>query len=262
LPAEDAIVLSKPSQTKARAFKIAAPMLSRIANFDDADPLKLEPDVSFDWVPPGQAIPRDADVIILFGTKSTIGDLAFLKSQGWDHDILAHARSGGRVLGICGGYQLLGRRIADPNGVDGAPGSAAGLGLLDVETVMTGDKTVTPVQGVCAETGTALTGYEIHMGRTDGPDTFRPFAKIDGQADGARSADGRIEGTYVHGAFAEDAFRRAWLTQLGATSDVSMTYGREVERALNALADGVERSADVDGLLALARAPIWTPRTS
>ncbi|MEM1037069.1 MAG: cobyric acid synthase [Pseudomonadota bacterium] len=259
LPAEDAVALTKPSKATDSPLRIVAPMLSRIANFDDADPLKLEPGVAFEWVPPGRAIPRDADLIILFGTKSTIGDLVFLRAQGWDHDIIAHARAGGHVLGICGGYQILGRSISDPNGVDGSPGEAEGLGLLDVETIMTGDKHVAPVDARCAETGEPISGYEIHMGRTSGSDTARPFAMIDGTPDGATSADGRIQGTYLHGAFTSDGFRRSWLDRLGASTDNALSYGSEVERALDNLADGFEAAVDIDALLDLAKQPGWTP---
>ncbi|MEM7767975.1 MAG: cobyric acid synthase [Pseudomonadota bacterium] len=259
LPAEDAVALTRPDTQTGGALKIAAPMLSRMANFDDADPLKLEPSVAFHWVPPGQSIPRDADLIILFGTKSTLGDLAFLRQQGWDHDVIAHARAGRRVLGICGGYQMLGQKIADPGGVDGVPGEEKGLGLLDVETAMDGEKRVAPVTGRCAITGEALTGYEIHMGRTNGPDAARPFAMIDDSPDGATSADGRIQGTYLHGAITSDSFRRAWLQRSGAAPDASLDYGAEVERALDALADGFEAAVDVDALFALAKPPGWTP---
>lgn len=260
LPAEDAVALNDLKPPKAGALKIAAPMLSRIANFDDADPLRLEPGVSFEWIRPGQPIPRDADVVILFGTKSTLGDLAFLREQNWDHDIIAHARSGGAVLGICGGYQMLGRRIADPNGVDGTPGEVDGLGLLNVETVMTSTKRVASATGVCALTGQAIVGYEIHTGRTDGPDTARPFALIDGGKDGATSANGRIQGAYIHGAFSSDGFRRAWLTRTGAAGDPVLNYHAEVEQAIEAIADGVEAAVNTDALFALAQPPGWSPR--
>ncbi|MEM7493650.1 MAG: cobyric acid synthase [Pseudomonadota bacterium] len=253
LPAEDAVALSKPSASKDASLKIAAPMLSRIANFDDADPLRLEPELDFEWVPPGKPIPRDADLIILFGTKSTLGDLAFLRAQGWDHDIIAHARGGGRVLGICGGYQMLGRKITDSDGVDGMAGDAEGLGLLNVETVMAGEKRVAPIEGQCAQTGEIISGYEIHMGKTYGPDTARPFAFIKGQGDGAISTDGRVQGTYIHGAFAKDGFRAAWLGHLGVETQSQLRYSAAVEDALDALADEVEAAVDVDALLALAR---------
>lgn len=248
LPAEDAVVLERPATRRPGGLKIVAPMLSRIANFDDADPLKMEPGVDFQWIPPGETIPRDAEIIILFGTKSTLGDLAFLRRQGWDHDIIAHARSGGRVLGVCGGYQMLGKTIADPDGVDGAEGSASGLGLLDVETMMIKNKTVTPVDGACAQSGDPVQGYEIHSGETIGRDTCRPLFQLDNHADGARSADGLIEGTYIHGAFASDAFRRRWLARAGATAADNFHYENAVEQALDDLADGVEAVLDVDRL--------------
>ena len=194
-------------------------MLSRIANFDDADPLRVDPGVDFAFVPPGQPVPRDADVVVLFGTKSTVGELAFLRAQGWDHDVIAHARTGGRVLGVCGGYQMLGRRVHDPAGVDGPAGAADGLGLLDVETTMAGEKTLRRADGRCALTGEPVSGYEIHMGQTRGPDLARPMLQLDTGSDGARDASGRVEGTYLHGLLANDAWRRAWLARAGAATD-------------------------------------------
>ena len=234
-------------------LRIAAPILSRLANFDDADPLRQQPGVAFTWVPPGRPIPRDCDVVLLFGSKSTLGELAYLREQGWDHDILAHARGGGRVLGICGGFQLLGRRIHDPAGVDGPPGSAEALGLLDVETTMVADKTVRAVTGVCALSGVPVSGYEIHAGRTRGPDCERAVFEIGGRRDGALSVDGRVAGTYLHGMFANDAFREQWLRRAGATALPGYGYAAAVEAALEALAEHVEKAVDVDALLAAAR---------
>ena len=259
LPAEDAVVLDLPARAAGGKLNIAAPMLSRMANFDDADPLKHEAGVDFHWIRPGQPIPRDSDIIILFGTKSTLGDLAFLRQQGWDHDIIAHARAGGRVLGICGGYQMLGKRITDPDGIDGEPGETAGLGLLDVETRMDQQKHVAPVSGECADSGAPVSGYEIHTGRTSGPDTVRPMFSLAGTADGARSASGLIQGTYLHGAFSGDGFRRAWLEQAGGPVDAGLNYTKAVEQALDDLADGVEAAVDIEALLDSARTPGWHP---
>ena len=261
LPPEDAAVLDCPGERRAAGagagteerVRIVAPRLSRIANFDDVDPLRLEPAVDFAFVPPGAPLPRDADVVVLPGTKSTLGDLAFLRSQGWDHDVIAHARSGGRVIGLCGGYQMLGRRVCDPDGVDGPAGEAPGLALLDVETVMEGEKSVRPVAGTCARSGAALSGYEIHMGSTTGPDTARPFAYLaDGAdlADGAVSADGRVEGSYVHGCFAGDEFRARWLEGVRAGTSSALAYESAVEQALDELADGLEAALDVEALFA------------
>lgn len=257
LPAEDAVVLGQMKSTGGGKIRIAAPMLSRIANFDDADPLRNEPNVDFFFVPPGQAIPRDVDVIILFGTKSTLGDMAFLREQGWDHDILAHARTGGRVLGICGGYQMLGQWVSDPQGVDGAAGEAKGLGLLQVETLMQGQKTVRPVKGHCARGGRGVSGYEIHVGVTRGADMARPFLQLTDGPDGAISADGRIEGTYVHGLFAEDCFRAEWLERVRTGTSSAASYDASVDAALNALADGLEAHMDVDRFFDLAEPPGW-----
>jgi len=261
LPAEDAVSLQDPSPKTTGALKVAAPMLSRIANFDDADPLRLDPNIDFQWVPPGTPLPRDADLIILFGSKSTIGDLQFLRDQGWDHDLMAHARAGGHVLGICGGYQMLGQEIHDPHGHDGPAGSVPGLGLLNVTTVMTDTKQLTPITAECARTGLAISGYEIHVGQTDGPDRQQPFAHLRGQPEGARSIDHRIQGTYLHGVFAQDAFRQAWLSGIGAVGSATFEFEATVEAALDELADEVSQAVDVDALLAIAQAPRFARRS-
>ncbi|MCP3418209.1 cobyric acid synthase [Bradyrhizobium brasilense] len=250
LPAEDALGLGearKPGQ-----HKIAFLALSRIANFDDLDPLKLEPGVDLVMVRPGEAIPGDAKLVILPGSKSTRGDLAFLRAQGWDIDLLAHHRRGGHVLGLCGGYQMLGHSVADPDGIEGPAGETRGLGLLDVTTTMTEQKTLTRVGAVHAATSQPINAYEIHIGRTDGPDRARPFASLDGTAEGAVSADGRVHGSYLHGLFASDDFRKAFLAQLDIAA-ADQPYGARVESALDALAGHIETHLDVEGLLALAR---------
>ena len=261
LPAEDAVDLDRKKDSSScdldrtsatsGACVIAVPMLSRIANFDDLDPLGMEPGVTLRFIKPGEAIPGDATVVILPGSKSTIGDLAFLRAQGWDIDIRAHLRRGGRVLGLCGGYQMLGASIDDPDGVDGRAGRVDGLGLLDIATVMRGDKSTTLVRGTHLASGTAITGYEIHLGQTAGADCARPLLTIDGRPDGAISRDGRVQGTYVHGLFAGDAFRRAWLADLGIVS--ALAYDTRIDTALDALADHLEAHLDIDALLAIAR---------
>lgn len=248
LPAEDALDLSGRDGT---GLHVACLALSRIANFDDLDPLKLEPSLRLTMVRAGQALPGDVDLLILPGSKSTRGDLAFLRAQGWDIDIAAHIRRGGHLLGICGGYQMLGRLIRDPEGIEGEPGDSDGLGLLDLVTTMTPDKRLTRTRAIHAATGAEMEGYEIHIGRTEGPDRARPFAHVDGQPEGAVTADGRIMGSYLHGMFTGDAFRAAFLDRLGAAS--SLGYGAEVEAVLDRLADHVEAHLDVAGLLALAR---------
>ena len=250
LPAEDALDL--PRRSRDHGLKVVCLALSRIANFDDLDPLAQEPGVSLSMIGPGEVIPGDTDLVILPGSKSTRGDLAFLRAQGWDVDLAAHVRRGGHVLGICGGYQMLGRSISDPEGIEGPAGSDPGLGLLEVSTVMTADKRLSRVRARHAASGLSLEGYEIHIGRTEGPDCTRPFAIIDGSPDGAISQDGRISGSYLHGLFADDAFRSAWLEGLGvARSDVR--YEAKVDGVLDALAEHMEAHLDVEGLLALAR---------
>jgi adenosylcobyric acid synthase len=251
LPAEDALDLEHSGAHGNTACVIAVPMLARIANFDDLDPLGMEPGVQLIFVRPGQPIPANANVIVLPGTKSTIGDLAFLRAQGWDIDIKAHVRRGGHVLGLCGGYQMLGRTIADPDGIDGAAGHVDGLGLLDIVTTMHGDKSTKLTRGTHCATGTPIEGYEIHLGRSEGPDCARPVVSIDGRMDGACSPDGRVQGTYLHGLFSNDTFRAAWLQGLGIAS--SLAYEHRVESALDALADHLEAHLDIEALLAIAR---------
>ncbi len=255
LPAEDAVSLSLGRSEHTGCIRIAAPLLSRLANFDDADPLRFEPDVDFTFVPPGRPIPRDVDVVILFGTKSTNGDLDFLRAQGWDHDVMAHARNGGRVLGVCGGFQMLGRRIHDPAGADGPVGSRPGLGLLELETTMAGEKTVRPAHGHCTLSGAAVTGYEIHTGQSDGRALARPMFQLETGPDGARSQDGLIEGTYLHGMFANDAYRHAWLGRIRSTAAATLRYEASVEAALDDVATTLADSVDTDALFATARRP-------
>ena len=261
LPAEDAVSLIQGDLDSDRPIKIVAPMLSRMANFDDADPLRLDSEVDFQFVPPGKPLPRDADLVILFGTKSTMGDLQFLKDQGWDHDIIAHARSGGRVLGVCGGYQMLGRRIIDEHGVDGSAGQVDGLGLLNVETKMIGTKTVRPVTGQCSRTGVEVSGYEIHVGETFGPDCKRPVTRVDATNDGAQSPSGLVSGTYVHGLLCGDDYRRLFLNHISSYTS-SYAYSDVVDDALDDLADGLEEYLDVEALFESARPPGWrvTPK--
>ncbi len=249
LPAEDALDLAPAGDGPVKVVCLA---LSRIANFDDLDPLKLVPGVTVQMVLPGQPIPGDAALVILPGTKSTRGDLEFLRAQGWDIDLLAHHRRGGRILGICGGYQMLGQSVADPEGIEGAPGVTPGLGLLQVDTVMRADKRLAQVRATHAASGLAVSGYEIHIGRTEGPDRARPFAHVEGRPEGARSADGRVEGSYLHGLFAEDAFRAAWLAGLGV-AEGGPAYGATVDAVLDRLAAHLEAHLDVPGLLGLAR---------
>lgn len=250
LPAEDALDIA--SGPRGDGITIACLTLSRIANFDDLDPLKAEPGVNLVMVRAGEAIPGDARLVILPGSKSTRGDLAFLRAQGWDIDLAAHLRRGGHVLGICGGYQMLGHQVSDPEGIEGPAGETAGLGFLDIDTVMTPDKRLSRVRATHVASGLPVDGYEIHIGRSQGPDCNRPFAMVEGRPEGAIGADGRVVGSYLHGLFHEDAFRAAYLAGLGIQA-APRQHGAEIEAVLDALADHLEAHLDVPGLLALAR---------
>ena len=251
LPPEDALALDAPDRRRGGVPLIAVPHFPHIANFDDLDPLRQEPGVAVVFVAPGEPIPAEADLIVLPGSKTTIDDCAFLQAQGWDIDIRAHLRRGRRVLGLCGGYQMLGRSIADPEGIEGAPRSLPGLGLLDVETVMTGEKRLVAVTGTTLADGLPFAGYEMHVGDTTGPDAARPLLRFaDGRADGAVSADGLVAGTYVHGLFADDRQRAAWLARLGAEAGPE-SYEAGIEAVLDRFADHLETHLDCDGLLAL-----------
>jgi len=252
LPAEDALALeqSRPAKAQAR-LRIAVPILPHIANFDDLDPLDAEPSVDLVRVRPGAALPGDADLVVLPGSKATIADLAALRSAGFDIDIAAHRRRGGMVLGLCGGFQMLGRSIADPGGIEGPPAAVEGLGLLDVATTLSAEKRLEPVCGATGD-GAPFAGYEMHMGVTEGPDCARPFGWLaDGSPEGAVSADGRVLGTYVHGLFADDRQRAAWLARFQGTTTVA--YDALVERTLDALAAHLAAHLDLDRLLTLAR---------
>jgi adenosylcobyric acid synthase len=254
LPAEDALGLPRPRN--GTGLKIAVLAYPRIANFDDFDPLRLEPGVDLAFVRPGEPLPGDAALAILPGSKATIADLAALRAAGWDVDLAAHVRRGGHVLGICGGYQMLGRTVADPHGIEGPPGQVEGLGLLPVDTVLGGDKVLVEIAGRTAADGVPFRGYEMHVGRTTG--SAQLLLRVDeGHDAGATSDDGRISGCYIHGLMADDRQRGQWLTRLGAAIS-QFRYEAEIDATLDLLADHMERHVDCDGLLAVARVPSFT----
>jgi adenosylcobyric acid synthase len=252
LPQEDSVSLGYDADGDA-AVKIAVLRLSRIANFDDLDPLAAEPGVEVRVIEPGTAVPGDAQAIIIPGSKSTLADLAQIRSEGWDVDIAAHHRRGGWVVGLCGGYQILGRRVADPGGIEGAPSEAGGLGLLDIETIIEGAKTLSEAAGIDVETGEAVKGYEMHIGKTTGPGLSRPWLRLEGgREEGSVSPDGRVMGSYLHGVFAADGFRHAFLERLGFAPAGGVAYDALIEETLDALADHLETHLDLDALLAAA----------
>ena len=253
LPAEDALALDASRAAKRNArIKIAVPILPHVANFDDLDPLDAEPAVDLVRVRPGHALPGDADLVLLLGAKATIADLAVLREAGFHIDIGAHVRRGGSILGLCGGYQMLGRAIRDPLGLEGPASTAEGLGLLDVETILSSDKRLEPVHGATGD-GIPFSGYEMHMGVTDGPDRARPFARLaDGSPEGAVSPDGRVIGTYIHGLFVDDRQRSAWLTRFAA-GRTSISHDALVDDTLDRLAAHLAAHIDLDRLLTLSR---------
>jgi adenosylcobyric acid synthase len=251
LPSEDAVVLDRAAPRGDGRKIIACPILPRIANFDDLDPLKLEPGVELVMVPPGTPIPMDAALVVLPGSKATIADLAFLRAQGWDIDIYAHHRRGGTVLGLCGGYQMLGRSVSDPLGIEGPAATVEGLGLLEVDTILSPAKMLRQVTGRAL--GSRMTGYEMHMGETSGPDTARPYAKLDTAGpDGAMSRDGSVMGTYLHGLFAHADSRSALLARIGIVG-AGRDYVADVDAALDAIAAELETHLDVDAMFSMAQ---------
>ncbi|MBB3542079.1 MULTISPECIES: cobyric acid synthase [unclassified Rhizobium] len=243
LPAEDSVALEKLARGGTGALKVAVPVFSRIANFDDLDPLRAEPDVELVFVRAGERLPADAGLVILPGSKSTVSDLADMRAQAWDSDLLVHVKRGGRVMGICGGYQMLGRKVHDPLGIEGSTLEVEGLGLLDVETEMAPEKTVRNSVATMVEDGSPLSGYQIHLGVTSGEDCGRPFAIVDGKPDGAVSADGRVAGTYLHGLFASDAYRSRLLQSFGLAGERT-DYRAGVEKALDDIAAELEACLD------------------
>lgn len=253
LPAEDVLALDQPVENKKAGFDIVVPRLARIANFDDLDPLRAEKGVNVQIIDPGLPLPRDADLIIIPGSKATRADMNFITQQGWDVDIKAHVRAGGAVLGICGGYQMLGNTLADPQGIEGEQGTTAGLGLLAVDTTLETQKQLRLEQAVDNRHGAKLSGYHMHMGVTTGDDCNRPFANVGGTPEGATSVNGLIMGTYLHGLFAADTFRQVFLKSLGAKTRKGFNYEQSIETTLNDLAAHLERHLDLGAVLDLAK---------
>ena len=253
LPAEDSVSVGRNAEVQSDAvLRIAVPILSRIANFDDLDPLVAETGVEVQFVEAGRALPGDADLVILPGSKATIEDMRFLRSQGWDVDLHAHLRRGGWLLGLCGGYQMLGRIIRDPTGIEGEPSEEPGLGVLDLDTELRGAKRLAEVSGAERLTGQPVRGYEMHVGATTGPALSAPLLELNGRSDGAVSADGKVMGCYVHGLFSSDAFRAAFLRRLGGRATSGLAYERQIESTLDALAEHLESSLDLDAILQMS----------
>jgi adenosylcobyric acid synthase len=251
LPPEDSVALDHLIQSNSGQLKIAIPKIPRIANFDDFDPLVVEDNVNIKYIQSGERLPVDTDIVILPGSKSTIADLDYLKREGWQQALQEHLDRDGQIIGVCGGYQMLGRKIYDPEHIESELDEIDGFGLLDIETEMAPQKIT---ENVVAETNifnARINGYEIHIGRTSGADCERPFSIINGNKDGAISRDGKVMGTYLHGLFTSDAFREKLLTSHGIASSEA-NYEQLVDDALNELANELETLVDFDQLLDIA----------
>ncbi|MDX1401614.1 MAG: cobyric acid synthase CobQ, partial [Kiloniellales bacterium] len=235
-------------------IKVAVFKLARISNFDDFDPLVGEDDVELTFVSPGEALCGDADLVILPGSKATLSDLRFFYEQGWDTDLAAHVRRGGAVLGLCAGFQMLGQHVSDPAGDEGTSGSAPGLGYLDIWTILGGEKRLVECSGKDPISGEAIKGYEMHIGKTEGPGLKQPFLEVSGADEGAVSPDGRIMGCYIHGLFSADGFRTAFLSKFRQNRKTGISYDLEVESALDALAEHLELHLNLDEVLRIAKA--------
>ena len=252
LDAEDAIATVAVDRKKEAKLKVVAPAYPRVSNHNDLDPLRLHPEVDFRWIGPGETPPA-ADLIVLPGSKAVRADMDWLRERGWAAAIRKHLRYGGKVVGLCGGYQMLGRMIHDPLGREGAPGSTPGLGVLDVETTLEAEKQLCNVSGHLALPGRpAMTGYEIHLGVTAGEDLARTAVHLaDGRRDGAISADDQIFATYCHGVFDHPAALTALLAWVGMTESEQVDFAARREADLDRLADAVEAALDWGKLAAV-----------
>ena len=241
LDAEDGIDAAQQSKG---AFRVVVPALPRISNHTDFDALRAHPEVDLQFVGSGVSIPP-ADLIILPGSKNTCGDLEWLRANGWADHLQHHLRYGGKVIGICGGFQMMGSRVDDPDGIEGKPRSAAGLALLEIDTVMTAHKQLAQVSGHCAfETGASVSGYEIHMGVSSGAALTRPAFVIDGRAEGARSPDNQVLGTYLHGIFDTPQALAALLQWAGLENAAALDLALLREQSLDRIAEAARPLLD------------------
>lgn len=249
LEAEDAVNIQQGAKTD-RALRVVVPVLPRISNHTDFDPLRLHPQVQVRFTGPGEAVPP-ADLIILPGSKSVRSDLGWLRAHGWEAAIRRHLRYGGKLIGICGGFQMLGREVSDPLGLEGPPGTSPGLALLDMVTVLEPEKQLANVSGILAFGDAPVTGYEIHCGVSRGTALARPLVRLDGRHDGAISEDGQILGTYLHGLFESRPACDALLEWAGLAAPQTPDYHALREAALDRLADACEEHLDMARILSI-----------
>lgn len=258
LPAEDSQDLENTNHRNRKhksnkTIKITVPVLPRIANFDDLDPLRAEPNVELNLIKSGEII-EDTDLIILTGSKATIADLEALYKEGWHIDIAAHIRKGRHVLGLCGGYQMLGKKIKDPNGLEGGTKEIDGLGHLNIETTLLPTKKLTEVNAAYLQNKSNLTAYEMHMGETSGPDKNKPlfdilsYNKDENQKEGAQNQTGKVMGTYLHGLFQSDNFRKQFLQNINDVYENQTSYSSLVETTLDELADHMSTHLNIENM--------------
>ena len=228
-------------------LRVVVPVLPHISNHTDFDALRLHPQIEFSYVGAGQTIPA-ADMMVLPGSKNVRGDLAWLRAQGWENALRRHLRYGGKVIGVCGGFQMLGRKLHDPLGAEGTPGASDGFAWLDMETTLAGEKQLLQVEGVLSDSQAPVTGYEIHMGVSSGPALQRPAVHLAGRTDGAISADGHILGTYLHGLFDHPAACDALLAWAGLDAPLTPDYRALREQHIDRLADALEQHLNFEHL--------------
>ncbi|MBF0176566.1 MAG: cobyric acid synthase [Magnetococcales bacterium] len=256
LAAEDSFfqeASSVPTDTLS-LFRVLVPRLPRISNHTDLDPLRLHPGIELLWGESGRPIPG-ADLIILPGSKSVRADLAWLRQNGWESAIARHLRYGGKVIGICGGFQMLGERLEDPGGIEGPPGHEPGLGWLAMTTRFLADKTLTNVTGHLVRDQAPVTGYEIHMGQSHGPALNNPAMFLHGQPHGAISSDGQILGGYLHGLFDRPEACHSLLAWAGLTKTHPVNLAQRRDSDFDRLADALEQHLDMPGILSLLSLP-------
>lgn len=254
LPAEDSHDLDKVlinSIDPSHNINIAIPIMNKISNFDDLDPLRIQKNINLVFIRPNEALPEDTDIVLLIGSKSTIKDMLELKANGWDKQIINCHKKGGIIIGLCGGYQMLGKMIHDPEKIESSQSKCQGLGLLDITTIMKKDKIVNKVSGRHIQTDSSINGYEIHLGQTEGPDCSQPLFYLNGRFDGATSMDKRVYGTYLHGFFHNKELIQ-WLYRLlnkEIGNSQIIDYEKHLNKNLDNLSDHLEKCIDWEQVL-------------
>ncbi|HIF9085135.1 TPA: cobyric acid synthase [Photobacterium damselae] len=249
LEAEDAINSQQVESTTDQPLRVAVPVLTRVSNHTDFDPLRMHPQVNLMLVGKGEPLPP-CDLVIIPGTKNVRDDLAYLKEQGWDQQIQRHLRLGGKLMGICGGYQMLGQTIADPLGIEGKAGESQGLGYLDVTTVLEQEKQLKQVSGILTlpnQASVPVRGYEIHAGVTTGVKVDAPI-QLESGLDGQLGLDNQVFGTYLHGIFERQEACDAILSWAGLEATQTPDFDQIREQGIDRVADTIEQYLDLEAL--------------